>query len=190
MRGVPRHSSRAGKEPGKARDQGALRVYGNYSYGFLPALNPSLISFSASVARYTLAHAVPHLLKLFADPREANSRHPILLLLSDVIAAARDSVAKSSKTDSMSDSTAEVPLAPFKDEVLGALVSGLAAVSTTRAALAGLTGLVSTPGLLSDDELGFIVLKANDVLQGCFDAAEEERSDDRFLNIPHPLILF
>ncbi|KAJ7768459.1 ARM repeat-containing protein [Mycena metata] len=154
------------REPEKSQAKPAIKVL------------CAFMATTPSVARYTLAHAVPHLLKLFADPREANSRHPILLLLSDVIAAARDSVAKSSKTDSMSDSTAEVPLAPFKDEVLGALVSGLAAVPTTRAALAGLTGLVSTPGLLSDDELGFIVLKANDVLEGCFDAAEEERSDD------------
>ncbi|KAJ7019462.1 ARM repeat-containing protein [Mycena alexandri] len=151
------------REPEKSQAKPAIKVL------------CAFMATTPSVARYTLAQAIPHLLKLFADPREANSRHPILLLLSDVIAAARDSVAK---TESMSDSTVEVPLAPFKDEILGALISGLAAVSTTRAALAGLTGLVSTPGLLSDDELGFIVLKANDVLDGCFDAAEEERSDD------------
>ncbi|KAJ7020638.1 ARM repeat-containing protein [Mycena alexandri] len=154
------------REPEKSQAKPAIKVL------------CAFMATTPSVARYTLAQAVPHLLKLFADPREANSRHPILLLLSDVIAAARDSVAKSSKTESMSDSTVEVPLAPFKNEILGALISGLAAVSTTGAALAGLTGLVSTPGLLSDDELGFIVLKANDVLDGCFDAAEEERSDD------------
>jgi hypothetical protein len=44
----------------------------------------------------------------------------------------------------MSDSPAEPPLAPFKDEVLGALISGVATLATIRAALAGLTGLVST----------------------------------------------
>ncbi|KAJ7181060.1 ARM repeat-containing protein [Mycena filopes] len=153
------------REPEKSQAKPAIKVL------------CAFMATTPSVARYTLAHAVPHLLKLFADPREANSRHPILLLLSDVIAAARDSTAKSTETEHMSDSPAEVPLAPFKDQVLGALISGLGAVSTTRAALAGLTGLVSTPKLLSDDELGFIVLKANDVLDQCFNA-EEERSDD------------
>ena len=70
------------------------------------------------------------------------------------------------------------PLAPFKDEVLGALISGVATLVTARAALAGLTGLVSTPHLLSDAELGFIVLKVNEVLEKCYD---EDHSDDRFV---------
>ncbi|KAJ7879223.1 ARM repeat-containing protein [Mycena olivaceomarginata] len=129
------------------------------------------IGILPSVSRYTLAHAVPHLLKLFADPNEVPSRHPILLLLSDLIAAARDSI--------KAKSTPEEPIllfAPFKDEVLGALISGVATLATTRAALAGLTGLVSTPHLLSDAELGFVVLKVNDVLETCLD---EEHSDDR-----------
>jgi hypothetical protein len=52
----------------------------------------------------------------------------------------------------MSDSTAEPPLAPFKDEVLGALISGVATLVTARAALEGHT------------ELGFVVLKVNNVL--------------------------
>jgi DNA repair/transcription protein MET18/MMS19 len=135
--------------------------------------------FAASVSRYTLAHVVPHLLKLFADPNEVPSRHPILLLLSDLIAAARDSAnAKSTPEEPMSDSPPEPPLAPFKDEVLGALISGVVTLATTRAALAGLTGLVSTPHLLSDAELGFVVLKVNDVLETCLD---EEHSDDRYV---------
>ncbi|KAJ7314418.1 ARM repeat-containing protein [Mycena albidolilacea] len=153
------------REPEKSQAKPAIKVL------------CAFMSTTPSVSRYTLAHAVPHLLKLFADPNEVPSRHPILLLLSDLIAAARDSAnAKSTPEEPMSDSTPEPPLAPFKDEVLGALISGVVTLAITRAALAGLTGLVSTPHLLSDAELGFVVLKVNDVLETCLD---EEHSDDR-----------
>ncbi|KAJ7923545.1 ARM repeat-containing protein [Mycena leptocephala] len=154
------------REPEKSQAKPAIKVL------------CAFMTTTPSVARYTLANAVPHLLKLFADPNEVPSRHPVLLLLSDLIAAARDSVkAQSTQEAPMSDSSAEPPLAPFKDEVLGALISGVATLATTRAALAGLTGLVSTPHLLSDAELGFVVLKVNDVLGTCYDDPEE-RADD------------
>ncbi|KAJ7289243.1 ARM repeat-containing protein [Mycena rebaudengoi] len=145
------------REPEKSQAKPAIKVL------------CAFMATTPSVSRYTLAHAIPHLLKLFADPNEVPSRHPILLLLSDLIVAARDSVAKSAPP------SADVPLAPFKDEVLGALISGVSAPATTRAALAGLTGLVDTKQLLSDAELGFVVLKVNDVLENCYD---EEHSDD------------
>ncbi|KAJ7227826.1 RNAPII transcription regulator C-terminal-domain-containing protein [Mycena haematopus] len=150
------------REPEKSQAKPAIKVL------------CAFMTTTPSVARYTLAHVVPHLLKLFVDPNEVPSRHPILLLLSDLIAAARDSI--NAKSALMSDSPVEPLLAPFKDEVLGALISGLATLTTARVALAGLTGLVSTPRLLSDAELGFVVLKVNDVLQMCLD---EEHSDDR-----------
>ncbi|KAJ6614174.1 Dos2-interacting transcription regulator of RNA-Pol-II-domain-containing protein [Mycena sp. CBHHK59/15] len=145
------------REPEKSQAKPAIKVL------------CAFMATTPSVSRYTLSHAVPHLLKLFADPNEVPSRHPILLLLSDLIAAARDSAAKSTTPE------ADPPLAPFKDEVLGALISGVTTLVTTRAALAGLTGLVSTKDLLSDTELGFVVLKVNDVLKMCYD---EEHSDD------------
>ncbi|KAJ6592258.1 ARM repeat-containing protein [Mycena vulgaris] len=144
------------REPEKSQAKPAIKVL------------CAFMTTTPSVARYTLANAVPHLLKLLADPNEVPTRHPVLLLLSDLIAAARDSQDV--------DSQAEPPFASYKDEVLGALVSGVAAPATTRAALAGLTGLVSTPRLLSDAELGFVVLKVDDVLETCLD---EEHSDDR-----------
>ncbi|KAJ6481205.1 ARM repeat-containing protein [Mycena vitilis] len=146
------------REPEKSQAKPAIKVL------------CAFMTTTPSVARYTLANAVPHLLKLFADPNEVPSRQPVLLLLSDLIASARDSLKATTAPDLEAG-----PLAPFKDEVLGALISGLAAPATTRAALAGLTGLVSTPHLLSDAELGFVVLKVNEVLETCYD---EERSDD------------
>ncbi|KAJ7918582.1 hypothetical protein B0H13DRAFT_2268987, partial [Mycena leptocephala] len=62
----------------------------------------------------------------------------------------------------LQSSPAEPPLAPFKDEVLGALIPAVATLAATRAALAGLPGPVSTPHLLSHAELGFVVLKERD----------------------------
>ncbi|KAF7356213.1 MMS19 nucleotide excision repair [Mycena venus] len=153
------------REPEKSQAKPAIKVL------------CAFMATTPSVSRYTLAHAVPHLLKLYADPNEVPSRHPVLLLLSDLIAAARDSIKAESTPEPMSDSAPEPPLAPFKDEVLGALISGVATLATTRAALAGLTGLVSTPHLLSEAELGFVVLKVNDVLETCYNG-DEERSDD------------
>ncbi|KAJ7625679.1 ARM repeat-containing protein [Roridomyces roridus] len=130
----------------------------------------AFMATTPSIARYTLSNVVPHLLKLYADPKEVPSRQPVLLLLSDVIAAARDS---GKDAEPMSDDSPA--LLSYKDEVLGALISGLATPSTTSAALAGLTGLVSTPALLSDEEFGFVVLKVNEVLKACY---EEENMDN------------
>ncbi|KAJ7210442.1 ARM repeat-containing protein [Mycena pura] len=153
------------REPEKSQAKPAIKVLCTF------------MASTPSVARYTLANAVPHLLKLFADPREVPARTSVLLLLSDLIAAARNS-SQMHITESMPETSSPLaapPLAPFKDEVLGALISGVATLATARAALAGLTGLVSTPHLLSDAELGFIVLKVNEVLEKCYD---EDHSDD------------
>ena len=111
----------------------------------------------ASVSRYTLSHAVPHLTKLFVDPDELPNRGPVLSLLSSLIAAARDSTVKAANTE-------EIFLLPFKDEVLGILVTGLKAQSSLRPAIEGLNGLVTTPDLLDDQEIGFVVQKVNDVI--------------------------
>jgi DNA repair/transcription protein MET18/MMS19 len=107
--------------------------------------------------RYTLSHAVPHLTKLFVDPDELPNRGPVLSRLSSLITAARDSAAKV-------DHPEEISLFQFKDEVLGILVTGLKAQSSLRPAIDGLRGLVTTPGLLDDQEIGFVVQKVNEVI--------------------------
>jgi DNA repair/transcription protein MET18/MMS19 len=99
---------------------------------------------------------VPHLTKLFVDPDELPNRGPVLSLLSSLIAAARDSTVKAANPE-------EIFLLPFKDEVLGILVTGLKAQSSLRPAIDGLNGLVTTPDLLDDQEIGFVVQKVNDV---------------------------
>jgi len=117
----------------------------------------SHVVYTASISRYTLSHAVPHLTRLFADPDELPNRGPVLSLLSSLIAAARDSTVKA-------DNAEDVFLLPFKDEVLGVLITGLKAQSSLRPAIEGLNGMVTTPALLDDQETGFVVQKVNDVV--------------------------
>ena len=100
---------------------------------------------------------MPHLTKLFVDSDELPNRGPVLSLLSSLIAAARDSTLKAASTE-------EIFFLPFKDEVLGILVTGLKAQPSLRPAIEGLDGLVTTPDLLDDQEIGFVVQNVNDVI--------------------------
>ncbi len=68
--------------------------------------------------------------------------------------------------EKMQDPEAEPPLAPYKDEVLGVFSVGLTSATTRSMALAGLKAVVSTRGLLSDDELGFVVHNVNEIIEG------------------------
>ncbi|KAH9976079.1 Dos2-interacting transcription regulator of RNA-Pol-II-domain-containing protein [Russula compacta] len=133
------------KEPEKSQAKPAIKVL------------CAFMSTTPSVSRYTLLHAVPHLTRLFVDPDELPNRGPVLSLLSSLIAAARDSTVKAADAE-------EIFLLPFKDEVLGILVTGLKAQSSLRPAIEGLNGLVTTPGLLDDQEIGFVVQKVNDII--------------------------
>jgi DNA repair/transcription protein MET18/MMS19 len=114
----------------------------------------------AAVSRYTISHVVPHLIKLFLDPDEISNRPSVLLLLSDFITAARDS------KDSVNvRGGACIPLSPFKNEVLGAATVGLKIATCRRPAIAVATVMITTEGLMSDDELGFIVRNVSEFLQ-------------------------
>ncbi|OCH91496.1 ARM repeat-containing protein [Obba rivulosa] len=122
----------------------------------------AFMSTTPSVARFTLSRVVPHLTKLFHNPDEAPIRVPTLRLLADFIAASRDSISKD--TEVLPDEE-DVPLAPYKDEVLGVLTVGLRTPSTAPPALDGLKALVTTRGLLTDEEIGFVVHNVNELLQ-------------------------
>jgi DNA repair/transcription protein MET18/MMS19 len=117
---------------------------------------------------------VPHLIKLFLSPDELPNRGPILTLLSSLAVAARDSAAKSGAAEASSGSEG-APLSPYKDSVLGAMTVGLKAVSSAQPAIEGLNAMVTTPGLLDDEELGFVVQKLNDLVSG----EQEDSSDTR-----------
>lgn len=151
------------KEPEKSQAKPAIKVLCAFmsttcQYGLDSIIGLGLtIAWIASVSRYTLSHAVPHLTKLFADPDELPNKGPVLSLLSSLIAAARDSTVKAANAD-------EIFLLPFKDEVLGVLITGLKAQSSLRPAIEALSGLVTTPGLLDDQEIGFVVQKVTEVI--------------------------
>lgn len=101
------------------------------------------------------------------DPDEALNRPATLLLLSEFTEAARDYKDRNKMSPTVNS------LMPYKDEVLGVFSVGLNASSTRNAALSGLNALVATQGLLSNEELGFIVHNVDQVLEG-----EQDDIDD------------
>ncbi|KAF8074920.1 Dos2-interacting transcription regulator of RNA-Pol-II-domain-containing protein [Lyophyllum atratum] len=136
----------------------------------------AFMATTPSVARYTLTQAVPHLVKLFLDPNEVSNRPPILLLLADLVNAARDSMPEEVSEDTV------VPMMPFKDEVLGVVSVGLKAPASRIPALAVLRGLITTKNLLSNQELAFIVHLVDEVFQS-EDAENDDFSDSAILGI-------
>ncbi|KAI0310724.1 ARM repeat-containing protein [Amylostereum chailletii] len=138
------------KEPEKSQAKPSMKVL------------CAFVSTTPSVSRYTISHVVPHLVKLFLNPDELPNRGPTLKLLSSLIAAIRDSTLKAR----ISPEAGHTSLAPYKDEVLGVLVTGLKVPSSVQPALEGLKAMVTTPGLFEDEELGFVVHNVNDIITG------------------------
>ncbi|RPD59070.1 ARM repeat-containing protein [Lentinus tigrinus ALCF2SS1-7] len=129
----------------------------------------AFMSTTPSVSRFTLARAVPHFVKLFLDPDELPNRAPTLRLLADLIEAAREST--SQDLEVLPDE-GSVPLSSYKDEVVGILTVGLKTPASAYPAIDALKSMVRTPGLLTDEELGFVVHNVNEVLQ-----KDEDESD-------------
>ncbi|KAG5340290.1 hypothetical protein C0989_002306 [Termitomyces sp. Mn162] len=136
----------------------------------------AFMSTTPSVSRYTLSQAVPHLVKLFFNPDEISNRSPILILLADLVNAARDSM-PSEVTDEIL-----VPMMPYKDEVLGLVSVGSKTATSRIPAIGLLRGLVSTKKLLSDQELGYIVHSANDIFMD-EGVANDDFSDSAILEV-------
>ena len=110
---------------------------------------------AASVSRYVVAKAIPHLIGLFQNPDEIANRDSVVSHLADLSAALRKSPLEVS---------GEGSLVSLKDETLGVFVVGLKAFSSRRSALRGLKSMVETEGLITDEELGFIVHSVDDVI--------------------------
>ncbi|TFY54747.1 hypothetical protein EVG20_g9585, partial [Dentipellis fragilis] len=88
------------KEPEKSQAKPAIKVL------------CAFMSTTPSVSKYTLAQAVPHLIKLFLNPDERANRGPVLALLAALIAAARDSALLTGA--GATDTPAPPPLLPYK----------------------------------------------------------------------------
>ncbi|KAH9913980.1 ARM repeat-containing protein [Epithele typhae] len=138
------------REPEKSQAKHAIKVL------------CAFMSTTPSVARFTLSKAIPHFVQLFLNPDELPNRAPTLRLLADLIEAARESTA-SPDPEVLPDE--QVPLAPYKDEVLGVLTVGLKTPASSYPAVDSLKSMVLTRDLLTDEELGFIVHHVNEVLQ-------------------------
>ena len=109
----------------------------------------------ASISRYVVSKTAPHIIGLFKNPDEIANRDSVVSHLADLSEALRKSPLVIGK---------EGHLASLKDETLGVFVVGLNVVSSRRPAMNGLKSMVETDGLISDEELGFIVHHVNDVI--------------------------
>ncbi|KAG6833236.1 hypothetical protein H0H87_009857 [Tephrocybe sp. NHM501043] len=136
----------------------------------------AFMATTPSVSRYTISQAVPHFVKLFLNPEEISNRPPILLLLADLVNAARDSM-----PSEVIDAT-PIPMMPYKDEVMGVVSVGLKTTTLRIPAIALLRGLITTKKLLSNEELSFIVHSVNEVFQD-EKAENDDFSDSAILEI-------
>jgi len=102
-----------------------------------------------------VAKAIPHLIGLFQNPDEVANRDSIVSHLADLSEALRKSPLVVS---------GEGNLASLKDETLAVFVAGLKAFSSRRSALKGLKSMVETEGLITGEELGFIVHNVNEII--------------------------
>lgn len=127
------------------------RVSGKLQFRNNPA-HPGII---ASVSRYVVAKTIPHLTGLFRNPDEIANRDSVVSHLADLCEALRKSPLHVG---------GEGNLASLKDETLGVFVVGLKSFPSRRSALRGLKSMVETRGLITDEELGFIVHSVNDVI--------------------------
>ena len=107
------------------------------------------------MSRYVVAKTIPHLIGLFQNPDEISNRDSVVSHLADLSEALRKSPL---------EVTGEGNLASLKDETLSIFVVGLKAFPSRRSALRGLRSMVETPGLITDEELGFVVHSVNDVI--------------------------
>jgi len=176
------------KEPEKSQAKPAIKILCTFmsTTRASSSLSFTIQSFDAtiylaSVARYTISQAVPHLVRLFHDPDEISARAPTTFLLSELIASARDSMDKAPSLE------VDPPLLPYKDEVLGVFTAGSSLPATRTIALSGLKALVSTKGLLSDEELGFMVHNADQIIEKDADYGDSRWSLSVIL-IPSKLI--
>ncbi|KAF8623217.1 hypothetical protein AX15_006454 [Amanita polypyramis BW_CC] len=135
----------------------------------------AFITTTASVTRFTLSQAVPHLVKLFMNPDEVLTRPATMTLLSELIIAVRDS------SNQGIESLQPTALTSYKDDVFTIAMVALGNLSSRQAALAALHGLVTTKTLLSDEELGVVVNNVNDLLRA--DAEEVSDTSDAMIDL-------
>ena len=111
-------------------------------------------------------------MKLYRDPGESSHRPQILTLFCVIIGAFG--------SDQLS-SDSPIPLAAYKDDILSAFTSGLQTSAGREASLEGLKKLSQIHGILSEEELAYVVHGINEVLQS--DDSTDDNYDARCVSI-------
>ncbi|GAB1518385.1 hypothetical protein RhiTH_001444 [Rhizoctonia solani] len=145
------------REPEKSQAQHAIKI-----------VNACLDTASA-ICTYTLNRVAPFLIKQFHDPDEAAHRDPILAALRDVLHAIRELKEGPCREASLAFLKAN------KDTTLGALTSGLNTKVSRGSALSGLLQISYMQGVLSNEEMAFVVHKINELLGSEKDELEDLR---------------
>ncbi|KAG7093965.1 hypothetical protein E1B28_007596 [Marasmius oreades] len=135
----------------------------------------AFMSTTPSVSRYTVTQLIPYLMKQFIKPDDASVRPSVLLLVSDVLAAAREAMSHLHESELVEDTqNVGTILTSFKDELTSVIISGLKIPSCRQPAVACLLGLVSISDFLGEEELGFIVHNVNEILSFGDDVDEDD----------------
>ena len=160
------------KEPEKSQARPATKILCSFISTTRKFLLARIVvrsdGYIASVARYTISQAIPHLVNLFLNPDETSTRPATLTLLSEFLDAAR-------KSSEVSSGVPTPPLLPFKDSVLGIYTVGLKTANTRSPAISGLKSMVRSKGLLTEQELGFVVHNLNEIIEGSPEEFENSR---------------
>jgi DNA repair/transcription protein MET18/MMS19 len=124
------------------------------------------------ISQYTVSQVIPGLTRIYVGIDDTSMRPAILILLSEYIAGIRDAWTKGN-SDSERE---ELPLIPYKDDIISLVSSGVKVSQCRSSAIACLLGLVSIKNFLTAEELRFIVHSANEILQ------EDESEDTMYVS--------
>lgn len=127
-------------------------------------------SRTASIGPYTYSQAFPHLLRLFHKTEELSQRGPILESIAILLQSAKELYARPESGRTLK---ADKALITLRDEILGVLNAGIKTSNFRRPALDGYMQVVQIEGLLSPEEIGFVVQNINDLI---LEEGEELRS--------------
>ncbi|KIK80675.1 hypothetical protein PAXRUDRAFT_833382 [Paxillus rubicundulus Ve08.2h10] len=132
----------------------------------------TFVGISPNLSFYTVTEAADTLVKLFHDPGEVSNRAAVIMLLTDLLNALAlpSNTSEPSVLHKRPLSTGPTslgypwpsPLESAKDALLGLLVVGLKSSSTRLPAIHGLSALLRIPSVVTDEELGYIVLEVGE----------------------------
>ncbi|KAI5124282.1 hypothetical protein M0805_005129 [Coniferiporia weirii] len=135
----------------------------------------ALVGTTPNITQFSLSQTIPRLMKLFHDPEELVHRPQILTLLCVVVSAA------DARRPTLEDYVPQAQLLSFKDDVLGAFISGTKALNCREAALEGLKRLSQMRDVLTEEELIYVIHSINEILQ--FDSGGVDDLSDEALDV-------